>query len=365
MLHNKQTQERYPLHSTHWRSESGQLLDIDFEAKFDFAQIRNRPPSLWRYREAIPITDDSAIISFGEGFTPLQKMQLEEGEVDVKLDFLFPSGSYKDRGASVLLSHIKAIGVKSVVQDSSGNAGASVACYAAKAGVKCKIFVPADTAAGKLAQIALYGAALVKVEGSREATAEACMEAAQHTYYASHVWNPFFLQGTKTFAYEVCEQMSWTAPDAVILPAGNGTLLLGAWIGFQDLVKAGIIEKIPKLIGIQAENCSPLVQAWRENLTELPKITKTDTLAEGISIANPVRGLQLLEAVSSTQGDFLTVNEAEIKTAFLSLAHQGYYVEPTSAAVIAGVAQYLKKTPKAEKIVSVLTGSGLKSAYMR
>jgi threonine synthase len=344
-----------------WKCECGGLLDIEFKPAFPIAKITNRKPTLWRYREAIPVEDDENIVSFHEGFTPLLPVEFLGKTVWLKQDHLFPTGSYKDRGASVLISKAKELGVKAVVEDSSGNAGCAVAAYCAKAGIACEIFVPEDTSPGKLAQIRLYGAALNRVPGSREDTARAVMQAAEKHYYASHSWNPFFFHGTKTFAFEICEQLEWQAPEAVIVPVGNGTLLLGVYIGFRELRQAGITDKMPKIIGVQAAHCAPLFKAFAGGLNDFVPIEKRDTLAEGIAIAEPVRGRQILKAVENSGGGFLEVEEEEIKKALFELARKGFYVEPTAAATIAAIPQYLSQLKRNEIIVSVLTGHGLKS----
>jgi len=353
-------QATYPLTEPRWKCDCGSYLDIEFETVFDLARIKTRKPTMWRYREAIPIKDDANIVSFDEGFTPLIEVIINGKPVLIKQDHLFPTSSYKDRGASVLISKVRELKIKEVVEDSSGNAGSAIAAYCAKTDIKCHVFVPANTAAAKVAQIRLYGAKLNKVPGSREDTARAVLKAAEHIYYASHSWNPFFFHGTKTFAYEVCEQLGWQSPDAVILPVGNGTLLLGAAIGFKELFKAKIIHRLPKLIGVQSENCAPLYQAFRQNLTEIPRIVKKETLAEGIAIAAPIRGKQIIASVRESEGNFLVVADDEIKVALKSMTKKGYYIEPTSAATIAGVSKYLVKS-KEGVIVSVFTGHGLKS----
>jgi len=351
----------YPADKPRWRCDCGSVLDLDFTPVFDLAKIARRKPTMWRYREAIPIAEDNAIVSFDEGFTPLTEVVFEGKTVFIKQDHLFPSGSYKDRGASVLVSKIKELGIREVVEDSSGNAGAAIAAYCARAGIGCTIFVPEHTSAGKLAQIQLYGAKLNKVPGTREDTARAALRAAEKTYYASHSWNPFFFHGTKTFAFEVCEQLGWRCPDTVILPAGNGTLLLGAYLGFQELRQAGITYRIPAIIGIQAENCAPLCRALQNSLTEIPKVKGGETMAEGIAVAEPVRGKQILNAVHQSGGRFIAVSEAEIKESLLEMCRQGHYIEPTSAAAIAGIKKYLPESRPGEVIVSVFTGHGLKA----
>ncbi len=304
---------------------------------------------------------EECIISFEEGFTPLLPAELDGRSVWIKQDHLFPTGSYKDRGASVLMSKVKELGISRVVEDSSGNAGCAIAAYSAKGRIQSEIYVPDSTSPGKLAQIEAYGAVLKKIPGSREDTARAVWDAAQKDYYASHSWNPFFFQGTKTWAFEVWEQLGWKAPDTILLPVGNGTLLLGAFIGFGELLEAGMIREIPRMIGVQSVHCAPLARAFREGLKEIPKIQPQETLAEGIAIAEPVRGKQIVEAVKKSGGSFLSVQEEEVKRALRLTGRMGFYVEPTAAAAVAGVLQYLKSSDPEETIVSVFTGHGLKA----
>ncbi len=351
----------YPLDEPRWRCDCGGVLDIDLQPAFDLAGIKGSKPTLWRYREAIPLKDDDNVVSLDEGFTPLTEMTIDGKAVFIKQDQLFPTGSYKDRGASVLVSKVKELGIKEVVEDSSGNAGSAIAAYCARAGIGCHVYVPEDTAAGKLAQIRHYGATLHQVPGTREDTARAALLAAEKTYYASHAWNPFFFQGTKTFAFEVCEQLGWKPPDTVILPVGNGTLLLGACIGFRELRQAGITARVPRIVGVQAENCAPLYHAYRKNMSEASPVETKETLAEGIAIARPIRGRQIIDAVRQTGGEFLVVSEDEIVKSLLEVCRQGYYIEPTSAATIAGVRKYLPDSRQGEVIVSVFTGHGLKA----
>lgn len=357
-----ETQELYPIDSPIWRSESGGLLDLEFPGAFDPMEILSRPPDLWRYREAIPVADVETKISFSEGMTPLVEMEAAGRRLSVKLDYLFPSGSYKDRGSTVLMSQAKAIGIESVVQDSSGNAGASIATYAALAGISCEIFVPDSTSPAKLDQMRACGANLSLVPGSREDTATAALAAAEVKYYASHVWNPFFLHGTKTFAFEIAEQMNWQVPDTVILPAGNGTLLLGAYIGFSELQRMGITDRMPVIIGVQTAACAPLTVAWNQGSLQPASIVSSPTSAEGIAIATPRRGEQMLRAIRETNGKMISVEEEEIVESLRWLCQRGYFVEPTSAAVFAGALTYLRSAARDEKVLTVLTGHGLKAA---
>ncbi|MDO9087087.1 MAG: threonine synthase [Anaerolineaceae bacterium] len=344
-----------------WRCSCGGLLDIEMDTHFSIDLIQKRPPSMWRYKEALPIQQDNNIISFSEGFTPIIPIEFEGKSVMIKQDHLFQTGSYKDRGASVLISFAKEIGVTHVVEDSSGNAGCAIAAYCARANINCDIYVPSNTSPAKLAQITQYGANLYLIPGSREDTAHAVLNAAKTTYYASHSWNPFFFQGTKTFAYEIWEQNNWIAPEAIILPAGNGTLILGVWIGFNDLMKAGLISTLPRIFAVQSKNCAPLYAAHKHSVSTLPEGKWLPTVAEGIAIAEPVRGEQILQAVRFTNGDFFIVDDDQIQFAMLDMHRKGFYIEPTAAATIAAIPEIIHAHPKIDHWFSVFTGHGLKS----
>jgi len=352
----------YPPQPARWRCDCGSFLDLEFEPKFPIEKIVKRSPTLWRYREALPIHSNASVLSMNEGFTPLEEIELNGNRVLLKIDYLFPTGSYKDRGATVLVSKMKEWGVEKVVEDSSGNAGSAVAAYCAKAGIHCEVYVPQHTSPEKLVQIQAYGATLKKVEGSREKTAEKAMVAASKIPYASHCWNPFFLHGTKTFAFEVWEQMGWKTPDTLVLPIGHGTLFLGAYLGFKELKESGMIKRIPKMVGIQSASCAPLYQAFKKGWKETHPIQKKETIAEGIAIAEPVRGRQILESIRKTEGEVLAVTEREIKVTLKEMGRRGHFIEPTSAATIAGLKKYLRENRQKAKIISTLTGMGLKSA---
>ena len=258
-----------------------------------------------------------------------------------------------------MVTHMKELAIQAAVEDSSGNAAAAVAAYCARAGIACRIFIPASASRGKLAQIATYGADLVPIPGTREDVATAARREAERSYYASHVFNPYFFQGTKTFAFEVWEQLGFRAPERVILPVGHGTLYLGAYLGFRDLLEAGEITRLPCLVGIQAQHCAPLVAAWRGRPADEPGLT----IAEGIRIAAPDRADAILQACRETNGDLLAVSEAEIRSALLALGRAGLYVEPTAAVAPAGALKLAAagRAPAEGTTVIPLTGSGLKA----
>lgn len=349
--------KKYGLNEKIWQCSCGGYLNIEGSNKpIDFKKITERPKNLWRYKEIIPILDEKSIVSFNEGFTPLVKETVFEKEIYLKLDYLFPSGSYKDRGSSVLISKVRELGINEVIEDSSGNAGSSIAMYAAKAKIKANIYVPIETSQAKLVQIRAFGANLHSINSNREDTYNAAIEDAKRKgiYYASHIWNPFFYEGTKTFALEVYEQLNLNIPDTLILPVGNGTLLIGAYKGFRYLMENGYTKNMPRIIGVQAKKCAPI---YRELYNK--DMLLEDTIAEGIAIKNPLRIKQIIEIIKETRGDIIAVEESEIMNALVLLLRGGFYIEPTSAAVIAALKKY--RNMKNEKIVIPLTGNGLKA----
>src|SRR3984885_2818934 len=257
----------YGLDELAWRCDGcGGVLDL---AGFNpvvppVSVLAQRRPTLWRYAEALPI-DEPADISLGEGMTPLVTAPEDPG-VMLKVDYLMPSGSFKDRGAVLLAALARRLGVPRMVADSSGNAGTAVAAYAARAAIPCEVYVPAATSAGKVAQLRAYGATVRQIPGSREDTADAAADAADQpgTFYASHVYHPFFLQGMKTYAFELWEQLGGRLPATLVLPVGNGTLVLGAYLGCRDLLDQGLIGRMPAIVAVQAAGCAPLAQAFRD-----------------------------------------------------------------------------------------------------
>ncbi|MDW8330002.1 MAG: threonine synthase [Candidatus Bipolaricaulota bacterium] len=346
--------------TTHlWRCECGGVFELSERPPFNKDKIDPKASTLWRYRAMLPAIQPENIVSLGEGGTPIVPAQAYGISFLAKLEFLAPTGSFKDRGTTVLVSFLKELGVTEVVEDSSGNAAASLAAYCARAGIRCKIFVPAGASPAKLRQIRAYGADLVPVEGPRENAALAVQHAAQRSYYASHVYSPLILEGTKTLAYEIWEQLGGRAPDAMLFPTGHGTLLLGAYYGFRELRAAELIEKIPALHAVQAQACAPLYYIYTENLSELPDIPQGETIAEGIRIRRPVRWKALIQAIRETGGSVVTVSEDEILAAQRALAHQGLYLEPTSAVAVAGLRSPLVRPD--DLVIIPLTGSGLKT----
>jgi threonine synthase len=337
-----------------WRCpDCGSPWDLDFTAgAVDQDQLKDRPASMWRYPEALPLSDP--LITLGEGHTPLVPVALRqaqgadgraqggaERQVAVKLDFLMPTLSFKDRGAVILLEAARRLGPRGVIADSSGNAGTAVAAYAARAGLPCRIFVPAATSAKKVEQVRAHGAEVMIIDGDREATARAAQQAADEagTFYASHVFNPYFLHGTKTYAYEIWEDLGGRLPEVIVVPVGNGTLVLGVALAIAELVDHGLIPIAPPIVAVQAEAVSPLARARAAGLSEVPAgyAGSAETVTEGIAIAEPARSVQILATIERSGGDIVTVDDEHVRAAQRDLASRGLYVEATAAACWAAV----------------------------
>ncbi|MDQ0794199.1 threonine synthase [Streptomyces sp. B1I3] len=330
-------------------------LDVGARPPVRLDSLPGRVNSLWRYEEALPLAGPA--VSLGEGRTPLVPLT---GHVSAKLDYLMPTLSFKDRGAVMLAELARRLSPERVVADSSGNAGTAVAAYCARAGLPCTVYVPEGTSPKKTEQIRAHGARLEIVPGGREATALAARAAAgaPGTFYASHVFNPYFLHGTKTYVYELWEDLGGTLPDAIAVPVGNGTLLLGAALATAELLAHGLIARRPALIAVQAEAVSPLAAAFRAGADDLlgTGSAGAPTLAEGIAIPRPPRARQILAAVRESGGTFLTVTEDRIRAAQRDLAARGFFVETTGVACWAAVGDRTDGS-----VVVPLCGAGLKT----
>jgi threonine synthase len=336
-----------------WRCDCGHPLSFDTVSIPDGpAADLDRDRGLWAFDAFLPIERQ---VTLGEGFTPL--VDAPAWEATFKLDYLFPSGSFKDRGATTTLSRAVELGVERVLEDSSGNAGAAIAQYAARAGIDAEIYVPAGAKKSKLRAIERAGADLVRVEGSREDVTAACIEAVEAGggWYASHAWNPAFFAGTATFGLEVAAQRGWVVPDAVVLPVGHGTLFLGAYRGFRALRDAGWVDRVPQLLGVQAAGYAPLIEDG--------EVGSGNDAADGIHIANPAREDEIREAIEATGGDVLAVGETATRESLDRLHRAGFYVEPTCAVAPAALERFREQgvIDPGTDVVVALSGSGLKT----
>ena len=352
----------YPLDQPCWCGPDGAPLLLTPLDGIDRQRIDPTIRSLWRYRAAFPLQVDDPV-TLGEGCTPLLSRTLHGAPVHLKCEWQMPTGSFKDRGASVMLSLLRAQGIQAVLEDSSGNGGAAIAAYAAAAGMEATILTPASTSPGKTVQMRAHGARVELVPGSRQDTAEAAIRRAGSVFYASHNWHPFFLHGTKTLAYELWEDLGFQAPDNIIVPCGAGSNVLGCQIGFSELLRSEGITQLPRIFAVQPANCAPITTAFLDGSETAVETEISPTIAEGTAIAHPIRLPEVLGTLRETRGGAVMLTEGEIAAATFDLARIGIYVEPTAAQPAAALGKLLATgtiTPEQTTIL-VLTGSGLKA----
>jgi threonine synthase len=360
MIHCTNCRRPYPDAGTPYKCPTcGGIFDMPTLPAFDPVRVDPTHSGIWRYQHTFGLPDDALPVTLGEGNTPLVWAEAFDKPVAFKLESLNPTGSHKDRGVALLVSFLRSCKVIEAVEDSSGNAGASFAAYAARAGIKARIFIPDYASGPKRNQIAAYGAELVRILGRRSDVADAVRRAAdQGAVYASHAYLPHLLPGFATLAYELAEQLG-QAPGTVVLPAGHGILLLGLARGFENLKRAGIITQLPRLVGVQALNCAPLWAVYHHGQAGLGWVTEGETVAEGVRVSTPIRGDAVLTAIQASQGALLAVPEENILPGRNELARRGFYVELTSALVWDALSQIIAQAP--EPVIVILTASGMKS----
>jgi threonine synthase len=354
---------QYAADRPRWRCDCGSPLDLAPGRGLERGEIVAGEPTLWRYATALALKGPPCV-SLGEGWTPLVRRRSHGVEIFFKLESQMPTGSFKDRGTAVLINHLIEAGVGAIHEDSSGNAGASLAAYAAAAGIPCRIFVPEAAPPAKLVQIAAAGADLRAIPGPRQAVSEAALAAAGESFYASHNWQPFFIEGTKTLAFELWEQLGFRAPDNILVPTGYGSNVLGLERGFDELERSGEIGARPRLFAVQAANCAALSAAWAAAAERFVPFAAEPTIADGIAAPRPVRIAAVLRALRRSKGGVAAVAEAEIMPALFGLGRLGLFVEPTAATAAAALTNLLRDGTIArdETTVVVLTGHGLKAA---
>jgi threonine synthase len=354
---------RYPLDEPRWRGDDGSPLLVEPLPGITREDVDTRVRSQWRYAAALPRPVDRPV-SLGEGCTPLLPFDVDGVPLSVKPEWFNPTASFKDRGTTVMMSVLAAQGVTGMLEDSSGNGGSSVAAYAAAAGIRATILAPESTSPAKIQQSRAHGATVDLVPGDRQATADEAIRRSASTCYASHNWHPYFLQGTKLLAYEIWEDLGFRAPDAVVLPAGAGSLVLGSHLGFGELLRSGAIGRRPRLLVAQPAHCSPLVTAFAAGAPAVAPGRWSPTVAEGTAIAAPVRDREVLAAIRASGGDLAAVAEADIAPAAFELARRGLYAEPTSSIVVPAIREFLRRGTlrPGETTVVILTGSALKAA---
>jgi len=342
----------------------GELLDtlVDTgKAHIRWGELRGR--GVWRYRDLLPGLNH--VVTMGEGSTPLIRLR-EYPNAYVKFEGANPTGSFKDRGMTVGTSLAVSLGVRGVVVASTGNTAASAAAYSARAGLECVVVLPkGNVARGKLAQSVLHGARIVEVPGTFDNALEYVLDTVLSdgavndiNYYPLNSINPWRLEGQKTIAFEIIEEIG--VPDFVFVPVGNGGNIYAIWKGFRELLELGVIDRVPRMIGVQAEGAAPMVRYWR-GLGEA-RIDNPRTVASAIRIGKPVNWFRAYRAVKYSNGLFLEVSDEEIIRAQGMLGREGVGVEPASAASLAGYLRALKEgiVDVNDRVVLIATGHALK-----
>jgi threonine synthase len=352
------TQKAYPLSDPIWRSPDGNPLLITDLPGITRSGIDTSKRSIWRYARSLPLKIEEPV-SLGEGCTPIVAPEIGGTRLHLKLEWFAPTGSFKDRGTSVFISYLKQLGVRAICEDSSGNAGASVAAYGAAAGMDVTILVPDYTQPAKAIQTRAYGANVELVPGTRDDAAQAAIARSETLFYASHNWHPMFLQGTKSIGYEIWEDLGFRAPDNIVIPASEGSNVLACYLAFSELMRSGEVDRMPRLFVVQPENCAPLFHFFHGT----KQIEFLPTVAEGTAVQTPVRLAYLAQVLALTAGGAVALSETEIIAGARTLARSGFLAEATSAQAWVGAKKLLKdgQITTDDTTVALLTGTGLKS----
>jgi len=354
----------------------GDLLEIKYD-EGELAEAlrdnkwRSVPLSVWRYRHFMPISDATKVVSLNEGGTGFHLCQrlakhLGIRQLYVKNEGENPTGSFKDRGMTVGVTKAVELGVKSVICASTGNTSASLAAYAAKAGLQCAVLIPSGKIAyGKLSQAMIYGAKVIQVRGNFDQALDVVLKLSEkhRSIYLLNSINPFRIEGQKSLGYEICDQLNQEAPDRLVVPVGNAGNISAIWKGFTEFHELGLVNTLPKMTGIQAAGSAPIAQAIKTGSDTIIPVAKPETVATAIRIGAPVSWKKALNAIRESHGTAETVTDTEILDAQKTLARvEGLFVEPASASSIAGLKKLVEngEIDKDERVVCVTTGHGLK-----
>lgn len=325
--------------------------------------------SLWRYIDVLPVSSRPKCLNLSVGWTPLYKaLRLEKDlhmdSIYIKDDGRNPTASFKDRATAIGVTKALELKRKIMCAASTGNAASSLSGFAACAGITTYIFVPASAPEAKITQLLIYGSNVILVDGTYDQAFDLCLKASEEFgwYNRSCAINPYLIEGKKTVSYEIMEQLNWQVPDRIIMSIGDGCCISGAWKGFWEMYRLGMIKKLPSMVGVQAKGSNPVNRAFREGKNEFTYI-KPSTLADSISVGIPRNGLKALRALRESNGDVVDVSDDEILFAMKYLARlTGVFGEPAGVACAAGLIRLIRqgRIKSNEKVVLVVTGNGLK-----
>ena len=368
-------QKEYPKNQTLNLCTCGGVLfavyNLEKIAKsFQKKSLAQRAKNLWRYAEFLPVENEENIVSLGEGFTPVIKLEHLGKTLGIKNLFLKdesfnPTGSFKARGMSVAISKAKELKIKKICLPSAGNAASAASCYAAKARIQAYVFMPKDVDSTFILECQAYGAVVTLVDGLISDAGRIMNQQKQPDWFdLSTTKEPYRVEGKKTLGLELAEQFNWELPDVVVFPTGGGVGIIGMWKVFEEMEKVGLIgEKRPRMIAVQAEGCAPLVKAFREKKDKVEEWKNAATIASGLRVPKPFADSIVLKALRESKGEAIAVSDQEIVSCLKELAGaEGILVSPEGASSLAGLKALLAemKIDKDEKVVLFNTGSALK-----
>jgi len=349
-------------------------VTYDFDSiELDRGSFKRRPKSLWRYRELLPLERDAKIVDLGAGYTILHDCkrlarELKIRKIYVKDDTVNPTGSFKDRPATVAVSKALEFGFKAVGCASTGNLAAATAAHASKAGLPCYVFIPANTEINKVLQAATYGAKIIAVKGTYDDANRLAAQAADEYEWGLVNINirPYYVEGSKTLAFETCEQLGWRAPENIIVPVGSGALLCAIWRGLKQFAELGLIDELKtRIFAAQPEGCSPVVGAFKSGSDDVFPVEKPETITKSLAIGDPGDGIYALQAIRESGGAAEYATDEEIIEGIKILAKtEGIFAEPAGGVTIAVLKKLLESgvISRDEEVVCCVTGSGFKSS---
>ncbi len=322
---------------------------------------------MWRYSEFLPVENGKNIVSLGEGFTPIHKLELDFGvkNLYMKDDGIIPTGTFKARGMSMAISKAKELGIERIAMPSAGNAAGAAATYGARAGMETFVVMPADAPFTCKLESYMAGARVYLVKGLISDAGKIVAEGISKFgwFDISTMKEPYRLEGKKTMGLEVAEQFNWELPDVILYPTGGGTGLIGMWKAFKELREIGAIgDDFPRMVSVQAEGCAPIVKAFKEGKRESEFWQNADTLAAGIRVPKAFADFMILDAIYESGGSAVAVSDTEIIECSNELAKQGLFVCPEGAATLAALKKLIEsgEVDKDEKVLLYNTGSGIK-----
>jgi threonine synthase len=370
------TGERYAANTLQTFSKAGRPLLVRYDlaaagSTLPRAALAERPQGLWRYRELLPVRRAENVVSLGEIATPLvplPRLGPPGGELLVKDEARLPTGSFKARGLAVAVSMAKELGVKVMAMPTNGNAGAAMAAYCTRAGIKSYVFCPADTPDVNVREIAMQGAEVFLVDGLIDDCGRLVAEGEKTVgwFNCSTLREPYRIEGKKTMGIELAEQLGWQLPDAIFYPTGGGTGIIGMWKAFDELERIGWIgPKRPRMVVVQAAGCAPMVKAWAEGAEHAPRWQNAHTFAAGIRVPQGIGDFLILRAVRDSGGFAVAVDDAAIADAWRDVAKtEGLLLCPEGAATYAAYKTALAdgRIGRGERVVLFNCASGLKYA---